>query len=136
MVRGIHGDCRRGDFKRRNIMRAVRWLGIVAFVLAVVPFAHGGQIPVGLPWEKIFIQEYWHDGKPHFAIANIGKADVAVSTGADGPWNVKAGAIVQVPTKPGKANELLMVSTAAGRLGRVQSPTAPLEQAKKPYAVH
>jgi hypothetical protein len=118
-------------------MRAVRWLGLVSCVLAFVPLAHGDQVPVGLPWKQIFIQEYWHNGKPHFSIANIGKADVVVSTGApDGPWNVKAGAIVQVPTKPGKATELLTVSTAAGRLGRLQSPTAPLERAKKPYVVH
>lgn len=84
--------------------------------------AQSGQIPVGLPWQQVFIQEYWHDGKPHFAIANIGNTDVVVSTGApDGPWNVKAGTIVQVPTKPAKkANELLMVSTGAGRDGRRQ----------------
>ncbi len=118
-------------------MRAWHCLGLAAFVLAVVPAAHGDQVPLGLPWEQIFVQEYWHDGKPHFAIANIGKADVVVTTGApDGPWNVKAGAVVQVPTKPGKANELLTVSTAAGRLGRLESPTAPLEQGKKPYVVH
>jgi hypothetical protein len=49
---------------------------------------------------------------------------------------VKAEAVVQVPIKPGRANELLTVSTAAGRLGLLQSPTAPLEAAKKPYVVH
>jgi hypothetical protein len=117
-------------------MRALRWLVLVPCVLALVPLAHGDQVPLGLPWEQIFIQEYWHNGKPHFAIANIGKADAAVSTTApDGPWNVKAGDIVQVPTKLGKENELLTVSTATRRLGRVQCPAAPSEQAKKPYVV-
>jgi hypothetical protein len=115
----------------------MRWFAPMSIVLAVAPLAHADLIGVGLPWEQVFIQEYWHNGKPHFAIANIGKTDVVLTTGApDGPWQVKAGAVVQVETRPGKANGLLTVSTKTRRLGLLQNPTAPLEKAHKPYVVH
>ena len=57
-------------------MRVWCGLGLVLLVLAAVPLTHAGQIPVGLPWQEIFIQEYWLKGKPYYAIANIGKDDV------------------------------------------------------------
>ncbi len=67
-------------------------------MLKVSRHSSGELIAVGLPWDAgLFIQEYWFQGIPHYAIANVSSEDIEVClaewTGVvgqrlAGPWRL------------------------------------------------
>jgi hypothetical protein len=114
----------------------MRWLGLLLLLL-IAPVPASALIGLGVRSDQIFIQEYWHNGKPHFAIANIGKKDVTITTDApDGPWKAKAGRLLHVEVTPGKPQKLLSISSPSGRFGLIHSPVEPPVDVKQPYVVH
>ena len=119
---------------------------ILGAVLAGASFVHDASamsIGVGLQWREVFVQEYWVDGSPHYAIANFGKTDLKISMypyraahGAKaiaGPWEVKAGSVTQVEA-PGGLKGLVALKLADGKhLGLLGPPKGPATQPKGKY---
>ncbi len=126
----------------------------LALVLALPSFTHASSIGVGLDWrQKVFVQEYWQDGKAHYAIYN-GRPEaikVAVSdvhytnvAGAEslrevegkelGKWEVGGKSVVFVDapmTAAGDGLRNLVFRIVDGpRLGLLSSPVAPAELPK------
>ncbi len=67
-------------------------------MLHVSRHSSGALIAVGLPWDTgVFVQEYWFQGNPHYAIANVSNETVEVAVAEwngvvgqrlMGPWTV------------------------------------------------
>ena len=105
--------------------------------------ANAMSIGVGLQWREVFVQEYWLDGSPHYAIANFGKDDLKISMypyraaqGAKavaGPWQVKAGGITHVDAPKG-LDGLVALKLADGKhLGLLGPPKGGATQPKGKY---
>jgi len=57
--------------------------------LQVSRHANGALIAVGLPWDNgVFIQEYWSQGVPHYAMVNVSNEAAEVSVAE---WNGRVG---------------------------------------------
>jgi hypothetical protein len=117
-------------------------LCLLAGVLAAHQ-ADASLIAVGLPWKDVFVQEYWKDGAPRYAIANFRKEDIVVSVCAGreqeglkplaGPWKVKAGAIVHVDAPKGQTGLLSVVLGDGKSLGLISAPQSGQGQPKEKY---
>jgi hypothetical protein len=95
------------------------------------------QIPLGLRWDKVFVQEYWKDGKPYYAIANIGDRNAIVwTTDGAGKWKVKAGQIARVAVQPGQNGALFRFMIDQQNLGLLQQPVTPKQPVKDGYATY
>jgi len=101
------------------------------------------MIAIGLPWREIFIQEYWKDGTPHYAIANFGKEAIKISAFAGrapaavaGPWEVEAGAIVHVEAPEGQTGLLTLRLDGEKHLGLIGAPRAGATQPKGKCATY
>ena len=111
--------------------------------LQVSQHANGALIAVGLPWDTgVFVQEYWSQGMPHYAIANVSNeaAEVGVAEWNGrvgrrlmGPWtvaphSVQCWAIQELVT--GYSGPLIAVSLnnnpVYGLLKAPQPPAGPL----------
>lgn len=110
-------------------------LVVFTICLGAAPVA-ANVIGIGLDFRKgIFVQEYWQDGKPFYALANLGKEAVHISvadwkTGAvmAGPWEVKAMSVSRVDASKVGGNALVSFRVANGALGLLMPPTAPAER--------
>jgi hypothetical protein len=96
-------------------------------------------IGIGLDFRKgLFVQEYWQDGKPHYALANLGAEGVRITvtdrkSGAvlAGPWEVKARSVAHVEAGKVAGNDLVQFTLANGSsLGLLTAPVPPAQQAK------
>jgi len=116
--------------------------------LQVSQHANGALIAVGLPWDTgVFVQEYWSQGMPHYAIANVSNeaAEVGVAEWNGrvgrrlmGPWtvaphSVQCWAIQELVT--GYSGPLIAVSLnnnpVYGLLKAPQPPAGPLTWEKE-----
>ena len=115
--------------------------------LHVSRHANGALIAVGLPWDNgVFVQEYWSQGIPHYAIANVSNeaAEIGVAEWNGrvgrrlmGPWtvaphSVQCCAIQDLVT--GYSGPLIAVSMnnnpVYGLLQTPQPPTGPIKWEK------
>jgi hypothetical protein len=94
------------------------------------------QIPLGLSWKEIYVQEYFNDGQPYFLIANLGKKDVLITTTEGGKWKVGAGKVVERKTTAGQPNDLVRFYSNGGSLGLVPVPIAPKQPVKDKIATY
>lgn len=110
--------------------------------------AAANVIGIGLDWRKnVFVQEYWKDGTAHYLIANRGKAPVTITVnewkaqGAGpklaGPWEVKAGAVLDVEAPKIKGEQFVLWQLADGTdLGLLGPPRAPAEKPGEKVATY
>lgn len=127
---------------------------ILTLVLALPTLANASQIAIGLDWrQNVFVQEFWQDGKPRYAIYNsrpgaikITVNDVqfvtlpgtesfqAVEGKERANWEVKGKgvAFVDAPTAPASARlQYLRFRIADGpRLGVLTFPVPPADLPK------
>lgn len=125
------------------------WLNYIPFLTgAILTATMFGQQPaqadvigIGLDWRKnIFVQEYWSEGKPFYAIANKTDTDQTLTCLAyqgkaklSDPWKVPAHSVVHVDASALVGKDLLQFDLASGgSLGLMASPTTPKEFPKAP----
>lgn len=117
--------------------RVLVWV-LTLVALALQDRAFATSIGVGLDWRpKVFVQEYWNDGKVSYAIANHTDTDQVLTVSAwrdrkrlAGPWAVKAHAVIHVDASALIGllvpNDLLSFALESGvSLGWMQSPKQP-----------
>jgi len=101
--------------------------------------ARAELIGVGLDFRTgVFVQEYWQNGKPYYALANLGKEGVQISvndwkSGAAlaGPWGVQSQSVTHVDASKLPANGLVRFQLANGKaLGLLNVPMPPAASGK------
>ncbi|QDU95892.1 hypothetical protein [Lignipirellula cremea] len=112
-------------------------LVLVSFCLLTVGFCRQASaeiIGIGLDWRKnIFVQEYWSEGKPYYAIANKTDSDQTIVCVAyrgqaklAGPWKAPANSVVHVDASPLIGKDLVQFDLEGGSsLGLMAAPPAP-----------
>ena len=59
------------------------WVAILAIAYGLATSAHvarAQQVRAAWDWDKrVFVQEYWHDGNPHYAIANLRDEPITIT---------------------------------------------------------
>lgn len=103
-------------------------IAIVVFSLS----ARADVIGVGLDWrEKVFVQEFWREGKAHYAVFNDGPAAVSLGVfprkgGAAlaGPWKLEPKGFLEVEVSGLVGKGLVEFKVEGGKsLGLLDSPT-------------
>jgi hypothetical protein len=103
------------------------------------------SIGVGLHWRDIFVQEYWEDGVPYYAIANFRDETVKISLFAwraegeakpqAGPWEIKAKSVLRVEAPRNLEGQLLSFRLDDGqRLGHLSAPESGSTKPEDRYA--
>lgn len=103
------------------------------------------SIGVGLHWRDIFVQEYWEDGVPYYAIANFRDETVKISLFAwraegeakalAGPWEIKAKSVLRVEAPSNLEGQLLSFRMEDGqRLGLLSAPESGSTKPEDRYA--
>jgi len=116
---------------------------LVVVVLAIP--AAADVIGVGLDWrEKVYVQEFWKEGKAHYAIFNDSPAAISLSVlprkgGAllAGPWKLEPKTFLEVDATPLVGQDLIEFKLDGGKsLGLLAAPTAApaTGKEKKPVA--
>lgn len=133
-----------GTLQLEVIMKAYTFAGLLLVPLCG-SFARAELIGVGLDFRKgIFVQEYWQDGKPYYAIANLGKEKTTISvadwkTGAvlAGPWDLMAQTVRHVDASTVRGDALVRFQLADGSaLGLLMPPTPPPNPVKGSLATY
>jgi hypothetical protein len=105
------------------------------FSIVVFSFpASADVIGVGLDWrEKVFVQEFWKEGKAHYAVFNDSPAAVSLSVhprkgGAAlaGPWKLEPKGFLEVEAAALVGKGLIEFKLEGGKsLGLLDAPTEP-----------
>jgi hypothetical protein len=79
-------------------------------VLLLLPFfghAQADLIGLGISGDRIYVQEYWSEGKPYYRIINFAEGEIAIGLVAPGgkktgPWKIPARGHQSIPAPLGK----------------------------------
>jgi hypothetical protein len=84
---------------------------VVIFVLMAANHAFANQTLVGLPWEGLYIQEYWQNKNPHYLLYNSTDHDSVVNI-KDKAYNISARSFKNIDVADLKGHDLVPVTTA------------------------